>query len=218
MTDAPHKDWIDPYQGNPLYPNGWKTLQMSSIIKPKQIGNFKIDVIEEETQFSPFSKITQLKQVDTNQRIMYDDMHVIIQSSNCILNAKGKVLLTGLGIGMCARALMNKPDVDEITIIEKEADIISLVKPIFKESKKIKIINDDAYIWLPPKGTMYDFAWHDMFGLASFKTLYHMHLITKRFEPYVKEQDCYGKKLTEKGIKSSDPNNAHYYIGVKKFD
>ena len=53
--------------------------------------------------------------------------------------------------------------VTDITVLEKEIDVINLVAPSFK-NKKVKIIHADAFTWTPPKGKIFDFVWHDIFN------------------------------------------------------
>lgn len=59
--------------------------------------------------------------------------------------ATGRVLIGGLGIGMILEAVLKKPEVSEITVIEKEQEIIDLVSPFYADEEKLKIVCGDVY-------------------------------------------------------------------------
>ena len=86
--------------------------------------------------------------------------------------AHGSVLTFGLGLGYFQYMISEKSNVNSITIIEMNEEIIKLFKkhilPQFKNAKKINIIKADAFDYAKnhmPKGN-YDFVytdlWHDV--------------------------------------------------------
>ena len=84
-----------------------------------------------------------------------------------INEAKGKVLVLGLGMGYIAYMMAIKDDVKSVTVIEKDINIINLFKehiaPLLK-ANKIKVIHDDAIRYTENnKGFDYIFAdlWHN---------------------------------------------------------
>ena len=85
-----------------------------------------------------------------------------------IAKAKGDVLVLGLGMGYVPYMMSLKDEVKNITIIEKDHEIIELFKkallPQFVNKNKIKIIEDDAISYLN-KNNKYDYMfadlWHD---------------------------------------------------------
>ena len=88
-----------------------------------------------------------------------------------IADAFGNVLVCGLGLGYYAYMISNKDTVNSITIIEKDQRVIKLfndyILPQFENGHKIRIVNDDALIYLKEKAPKieYDFIfvdlWHD---------------------------------------------------------
>ena len=58
--------------------------------------------------------------------------------------AYGNVLITGLGLGILALWLCNKPEVKSVTVIEKSPEIIEIFKKINEVPDNLKIINSDA--------------------------------------------------------------------------
>lgn len=73
----------------------------------------------------------------------------------------GHVLVTGLGLGLFIDLLQSdESNIQSITVLEKSADVIALVKPYV--SPRARIIKGDALTWLPPAGMRYSVIWHDI--------------------------------------------------------
>ena len=83
-----------------------------------------------------------------------------------IKKAKGHVLVLGLGMGYVAYMMANKKEVKDVTIIEKDSNVINifnnLIWPSFNNKEKIKIINDDAINYLKQKQNRYDYMFADI--------------------------------------------------------
>ena len=74
---------------------------------------------------------------------------------------KGHVLCAGLGLGLIVHALSENPRVKQITVIEREQDVINLVGPQLPRGNKIKILHGDFWdlnAWVMDKvdGVFYD--------------------------------------------------------------
>lgn len=69
-----------------------------------------------------------------------------------IKNATGKVLTFGLGLGYYAYMVSLKSDVESVTIVERDENVIrlfnQLILPQFAFSKKVKVIKGDAFEYL----------------------------------------------------------------------
>lgn len=104
-----------------------------------------------------------------------------------IHEAKGRVLLVGLGLGCVLQAILEKLKplldsdgrpvwkdhrrvytdefaVDHVTVIEQSADVIALVGPHYEAryGDRITIIEADINAWKPPKGERWDTVWIDI--------------------------------------------------------
>ena len=83
-----------------------------------------------------------------------------------IAKARGHVLVLGLGMGYVAYMMANKKEVKDITIIEKDTNVINifnnLLWPSFNNKDKIKIVNDDAINYLKRKQRDYDYIFADI--------------------------------------------------------
>lgn len=99
-----------------------------------------------------------------------------------IWKATGKILVNGLGLGVLLQALLNKPEVAEITVIEISEDIIKLVAPTYLKDKRVSIIHADAFEWNPPKETHYDCVWHDIWNNICSDNLEGMKKLHRKYE------------------------------------
>lgn len=137
------------------------------------------------------------------------DQHGVIMSDTCaeigdlkpyICRLKGRVLVTGLGLGMVIHILTKAPElkgqVKTLTVIEKDKDILKLVKKHYASSdSRVNIIHADAFEWTPPKGTKFDSAWHDIWWSIDEDNLDEMDRLIEHYRPYCfkRQQFCWGR-------------------------
>jgi hypothetical protein len=97
--------------------------------------------------------------------------------------AKGKVLVNGLGLGVVVQAMLEKPEVDHLTVIEISPDVIALVGDHYKEryGDRVEIIEADALTWKAPKGVRYDVVWHDIWKDICADNLPEMHKLHRKY-------------------------------------
>ena len=95
--------------------------------------------------------------------------HEINTMKNDINKMKGNIIVQGLGLGYIAYMLSNKDDVNKISIVEKDENIIDifnkLLFPQFKNKEKIKIIKDDAIEYINKEENLkdIDFVYCDLY-------------------------------------------------------
>ena len=94
--------------------------------------------------------------------------------------AKGHVLINGLGIGMCLNAALAKPDVERVTVVEIDQDVISLVAPVYADDR-VTIVNESAFDYSPPKGERYGAVWHDIWDAICADNLSEMHKLHRKY-------------------------------------
>lgn len=105
--------------------------------------------------------------------------------------AKGHVLILGLGLGMAAEVVASKKEVDCVTVIEKDLSVISLVEDSLPK-EKIVLLHDDAFEFTP---TFYhDFVWHDIWPTISVDNLNEMKVLEKRYRKFAIKQGFWCKK------------------------
>lgn len=77
----------------------------------------------------------------------------------------GQVLINGLGIGLCLQAALRKTEVEHITVVEKESDVLALVAGHYLAlfgGARLTFVQADAFTWQPPKDKVYDVVWNDI--------------------------------------------------------
>lgn len=94
--------------------------------------------------------------------------------------AQGHVLLNGLGLGVLLKAILSKPSIERVTVVEISEDVIALVSPSYRD-RRLAIIHDDALTWRPQRGTRFDVVWHDIWtdickdNLPDMRRLHRQH-------------------------------------------
>jgi hypothetical protein len=78
-----------------------------------------------------------------------------------VLQARGRVLVTGLGLGCVVRGLLANPNVDHITCLENSEDVLKLVGP-HMSTDRLTILEADALKWTAKNKDRFDCAWHDL--------------------------------------------------------
>lgn len=78
----------------------------------------------------------------------------------------GRVLVTGLGLGVIVESMLRTPGsrVRHITVVEASSDVIRLIGPHLgaRYGDRLEIVHASAFDWTPPKGSHYDVIWHDI--------------------------------------------------------
>lgn len=138
-------------------------------------------------------------------KILYRNGNVIMSNtpdeirdfSYFIYRAKGRVLINGLGLGVVLKALIDKPEVTHITVIEKSEDVLNLVAPTYKDNPKVDIVYGDAFTFTPPKGIRYDAVWHDIWDEISSDNLKGMAQLHRKYCKTTDFQDSWAKSLCQ---------------------
>lgn len=145
---------------------------------------------------SPFPRLMQVepgtyKRLSHKRRgvVMSNTRMEVITNTEAYTNATGNVLINGLGMGMLLEAILHKPDVTRVRVIEIDQDVIDLVGPHFANDPRVEIIHADAYTYKPPKGEHFDYVWHDIWdeisadnlpGMAKLGRKYNKRIATKQ--------------------------------------
>ena len=167
----------------------YKTIKIDSIKDNKYfLGNIKYHpyqsfasndaLILDNDYYREISKISYLDHKIEFPAIIRDNIiwmsitpSEILTMSPSIKRSHGKVITFGLGFGYYPFMCSLKDDVESITIIEYDQNIINLFKkhilPLFPNKEKIKIVHADAFEYLKENNIneLFDFAyidiWHD---------------------------------------------------------
>lgn len=105
--------------------------------------------------------------------------------SNCefVYQARGNILVAGLGLGLILFAIVDKPEVLHVTVVEKFDDVIKLVGPSVqaKFGSKLDIIHADIFEWKPAKGRIWDVIYFDIWTDICTDNLKEMTTLHRKF-------------------------------------
>ncbi len=110
--------------------------------------------------------------------------------------ARGRVLINGLGLGVCLQMVLAKPEVDQVTVIEIARPVIALVASCFKD-ERLRVIEADALKWRPPRGERFDAVWHDIWDDITADNLPEMRTLHRAYGRRAAWQGSWCRELCE---------------------
>lgn len=141
-------DFYEKHQGDyELRYNEFMPYEVDIYSPPKRLPQMHID-IPRVSCFTHTLKYPAIGQTSIKSTWMSVTPNEVYTMSDAISNAKGKVLTLGCGMGYFAYMASLKNEVESVTIVEIEQDIIDLfekhILPQFQHKEKITIIKEDA--------------------------------------------------------------------------
>lgn len=102
-----------------------------------------------------------------------------------IKNAKGSVLIAGLGLGLVTIEVAKKRNVTSIVIVEKSKDVIDLVWKYIPEDvgARLEIVHADIFDYKPRHG--FDYAWFDIWNYICEDNKKDFELLDSKFRSRV---------------------------------
>ena len=126
-----------------------------------------------------------------NGKLMMSDTTMErISNLDFINNAKGRVMIAGLGIGLILEAILNKEEVSEVVVIEKYQDVIDLVEPIYQHPK-LKIICADIFEHEMPTSEKFDVIYFDIWADISTSNLVEMKKLHNKYKVNKRSKDSF---------------------------
>lgn len=134
--------------------------------------------------FTALRRVTLLQMHLTNhgEVVMEDTVRELRRHLPIWLAARGRILITGLGLGCVVRGLLASPRVELIDVVELDRDVLRVVGAEFERDPRVRLHLGDALTFGRRTSETWDFAWHDLWrepidepdgGLQ----LLHAHLI-----------------------------------------
>lgn len=146
----------------------------------------------------PFEHVPpgKYKRLMRNSDVIMSNTPMEIETNiDFIRNAKGNVLINGLGMGMVLTAILDKPEVESVTVIESSPDVIALTGPTFIDHPKLTIINCCAFEYKPPKGKRYDAVWHDIWDYLCGDNVAEMRRLHRKYSRRSEWQGSWGYRI-----------------------
>jgi len=173
----------------------WESYKVD--VPPGELGDVVVErheVTEDEARFGamraaihgsrryvPAGVYTGLK--IKNSLVMSDTRDEILDHLEPIRYASGRCLVNGLGLGVVVNGMLMNSDVEDVTVVEINSDVISLVGPHWKDryGDRLTVIHCDAFSFTPPKGERYGMVWHDIWGGICSDNLPEMHKLHRKY-------------------------------------
>ena len=157
-------------------------------------------------RWTPLSRATEATMMFQFGEVVMDDGNVELRKHLPIwLRARGRVLVTGLGLGCVVRGLLANRDVDLVDVVEIDKNIARVVGHEFAGNSRVRLHVGDALTFPAPDRPTWDFAWHDLWCEGGGLQTLHARLII-RFRRSCREQGAwafpreFGRRMIDKLI------------------
>jgi hypothetical protein len=160
---------------------------------PWRIDSFAIS--EEEARFENMRALMRpgggLMRVTAGsyKRLVHERRGVVMSNTpmevrtniEALIAAEGRVLVLGLGLGMLLEALLRKPAVSFVRVVEIDPDVIALVGPHFAGDPRVEIVQGDALEYQPIPGERWNLVWADIWDTIGGDNLADMAKLGRRW-------------------------------------
>lgn len=145
------------------------------------------------------------------KRLLHKDRGVVMSNTRMERNsnweayraATGRVLINGLGLGMLLEAILQKPDVTYVRVVEIDADVIALVGPHFADPR-VEIIQADAMTYRPAAGERFNFVWHDIWDDISVGNFPAMNKLVRSYVRFADKQGCWSRDMVRRDLRRNN--------------
>lgn len=111
-----------------------------------------------------FKMTTATLHTENGDCVMLDTLDELKTHLDFMLRAHGHVLITGLGLGCVVRGCLANPAVKHITVVERDPDVLALVRPHLPVDPRLEIVHADAVQFTANDPRSWDCAWHDLWS------------------------------------------------------
>ena len=115
-----------------------------------------------------------------------------------VQKARGHVLINGLGLGMVLQAVLKKTEVERVTVVEIDPDVVALIGPHYA-CARLEIVTASAFDYQPPKGVRYGCVWHDIWDAICGDNLPEMTKLKRKYGRRADWQGCWAEWQCRRG-------------------
>lgn len=167
-------------------------------IRRPQITQRMRELLQEDGTFDvPWPSLTILYRLSMGtmhrppgEIVMEDSLTELSRHLPVWMAARGRVLITGLGLGCVVRGLIASPQVEHIDVVEIDAGILRVVGAEFVDNPKVSLHLGDALTFRFPVDTRWDCAWHDLWVDGDGLQDLHLRLLAK-YKKRVRQQGAW---------------------------
>lgn len=142
-----------------LRDTGQEAFRVTGFIQPRVLGYAHVDRV-----YAPHEQRDTTRLWVWQQMVMSDGRREYEEHLEAIRHAHGRVLVNGLGLGCYVKAILAKPEVEVVEVVEIDADVLRLIGPYYSLDPRVRLIHADAFEqakqW--PRGSRWDCVWSDV--------------------------------------------------------
>lgn len=147
------------------------------------VATYNRDYLGREIFAGDFCKLTHKDEI-----LMSDSGGERYSNTEIVHNAYGNVLIAGLGLGMVLCAILPKPAVRSVTVVEISPDVCRLVLPhlakyLGKHFAKLSVVQDDIYNYVPNR--KFNIIYFDIWGNYSGDDYEKTKILHRRYSKYL---------------------------------
>lgn len=147
-------------------------------------------------RYTPAGTYTGLKQGSTLW--MSDTPDERCDHVEPVQRAKGTCLVGGLGIGLVVNAMLLKPEVERVIVVEIQKEVIHLVAPHYYKKfgeERLDVIHADVLEWKPPRDVRFEVCWWDIWANICSDNLPEMTKLHRRFGRHAEWQGSWSREM-----------------------
>lgn len=168
---------------------------MSELLEEKELNGWKLEKFEVKygdlgAMIDHISPGKYIRLMHNGECVMSDTNMERRTNAEFCRKAHGDIIIGGLGIGMIIMEIQDKPEVNSITVIEKNPEVIELVASQLNFNNKVKIICADVFDWKPDPGVKYDMAYMDIWNWIN-RTVYkdEMQPLKRKYARFLRSKN-----------------------------
>jgi hypothetical protein len=134
--------------------------------------------------------------------VMVDDPAHWWSIQDTAAELRGRVLVGGLGLGLILHALARNPDIERVTVVERDADVIALMTPNLPRALDIEVVLDDFLEYVESRPS-FDSAFVDLWVTHGYEDTIRT-LVEKVVPLAVRVLTCTGARMHTLGFVGSE--------------
>ena len=133
----------------------------------------------------------------SRETLMSDTPYERGSNTAIVQSATGRILIAGYGLGMILTAILKKPDVQQVVVVEKDAKVLALVDPSIRRfvgaqnAMKLLVLEDDIFDARANLGGPFDCIYFDIWGNVSTDALTDMTALTRKYRALKRSKDSF---------------------------
>lgn len=133
-----------------------------------------------------------------------------------VRRATGECLVFGLGLGLVVEAMLVRPEVTGVTVVELAPEVIALVAPTLQErwGSRLAIVEGDARTYRLPRaagcGPHYGVVWADIWDHICAENLPDMAALRRYWRPRAVWADCWARGPCQRAARAEVRDQRRY--------